>query len=144
MKNRYLISSALALLLMTACGDATGVEPDDLAGTWTATSMVFTSTADPTLSADIVDDGAVMTLVLGTDGSYTFTLTIPGEETDNETGTYTASGTTLTFSETGTGSPEAFTISRDGDTMTLTDSDDEFDFTPGVEEDATLVITLTR
>ena len=144
MKKRHLISSTLALVLMTACGDATGVEPDDLAGTWTATSMVFTSTADPTLSVDIVAEGAALTIVLVADATYTFTFTFPGEETENEAGAYTASGTDLTFSPTGTGSPESFTLSRDGDTMTLTDSDELFDFTLDVEEAATLVITLTR
>ena len=144
MKKRQLISSTLALVLMTACGDATGVEPDDLAGTWTATSMVFTSTADPTLSVDIVAEGATLTIMLVADATYTFTFTFPGEETENEAGAYTASGTGLTFSPTGTGSPESFTLSRDGDAMTLTDSDERFDFTLDVEEDATLVITLTR
>lgn len=37
-------------------------------------------------------------------------------------------GSTLTLSQTGEGSPEAFTISRDGDSMTLTVTDEEFDF----------------
>ncbi len=145
MKKRHLTISALALTLMTACGDATGVEPDDLAGTWTATSMIFTRTADPTLSVDIVAvDGASLTIVLVADATYTFTFSSPLEETENESGAYTASGTDLTFSPTGTGSPESWTLSRDGDTMTLTDSAEVFDFTPDVEEAATLVVTLTR
>ena len=52
-------------------------------------------------------------------------------------------GSTLTLSQTGQGSPESFTIVRDGDTVTLTDTAEEFDFTE-VEEPAILVITLTR
>ncbi len=145
MKNRYLISSALALLLMTACGDATGVEPDDLAGTWTATSIVFTQTAAPNATLDVVDvDGATVTLVLAAEATYTFTFTSPLEPTENEAGAYTVTGTNLNLSPTGTGSPETFTISRDGDTMTLTGSD-TFEFDPQVgEEAATMVITLTR
>ena len=144
MKKRHLISSAVALVLMTACGDATGVEPDDLAGTWTATSMVFTSTADPTLSVDIVPLGASLSFVLGADGSYSFTFVLPGEPSDNEAGAYTVTGTNFNLSPTGTGSPETLTISRDGDTMTLTGSDTfEFDVLVG-EEPATMVITLTR
>ncbi len=143
MKNRYLISSALALLLMTACGDATGVEPDDLAGTWVATSLVFTSVADNTVSVDEVALGAAVTLVLVADATYTFTF-VSGLENENEAGGYTVTGTNLNLSPTGTVSPETFTISRDGDTMTLTGSD-TFEFDPEVgEEAATMVITLTR
>ncbi len=144
MKKRHLISSAVALVLMTACGDATGVEPDDVAGTWTATSMVFTSTADPTLSVDIVPLGASLSFVLGAGGSYSFTFTTPLEPDENEAGAYTVTGTNLNLSPTGTGSLETLTISRDGDTMTLTGSDTfEFDVLVG-EEPATMVITLTR
>ncbi len=142
MKNRYLISSALALLLMTACGDATGVEPDDLAGTWVATSLVFTSVADNTVSVDEVALGAAVTLVLVADATYTFTFVF-GLENENEAGGYTVTGTNLNLSPTGTGSPETFTISRDGDTMTLTVVE-EFDFEPEVFVAATLVITLAR
>ena len=146
MKLKHLTTSALALILMSACTDdgATGVAPDDLAGTWTATAMVFTSVADPATSADLVLEGATLTLVLGADGSYSFIFVFPGEPTEDEAGVYEVSGTTLTLSITGTGSPDAWEISRNGDTMTLTDSAEVFDFVDGVEEDATLVVTLVR
>ena len=149
MKNRHLAISTLALILMIACTDSTGVEtsvePDDLAGTWTATSMVLTSVADNTLSIDLVaEEGANVTLVLGADGTYTFTFVSDVEPTENETGTYTVSGSTLTIHPTdSTEGPETFTISRTGDTMTLTGADDH-DFTPGQWVDVTMVITLTR
>ncbi len=144
MKLKHLTTSALALILMSACTDATGVEVDDLAGTWTATAMVFTSAADPTTFVDLVPEGAALTLVLGAEGSYSFIYVSPWEPTEDEAGVYEVSGTTLTLSVTGTGSPEAWEISRNGDTMTLTDSAEVFDFVDGVEEDATLVITLVR
>ena len=123
-----------------------GVEPDDLAGTWTATAMVFTSVADPTLSVDIVAvDGAALTIVLVADATYTFAFTSPVEPSENLDGAYEVTGTTLTFSPSGTGSPEPYTLVRDGDTMTLTDAADAYVFTPqGAEESATLVITLAR
>jgi len=54
----------MALILMSACSEATGVTADDLAGTWTATSMVFTSVANPEQTADVVAEGASLTLVL--------------------------------------------------------------------------------
>lgn len=123
--------------------DPTGVEPANLAGTWTATAIVFTSVANPTLSVDEVADGATMTLVLSADGTYTWNFVFPGEPDENETGTYTVSGSILTVAQTG-GSQETMGVSRNGDTMALT-LDDTYDFDGDqVEEDATLVITLTR
>ena len=146
MKLKHLTIPLMALTLMGACTDdgATGVEVDDLAGTWTATAMVFTSAADPLTFVDLVPEGAALTLVLGAEGSYSFIYVSPWEPTEDEAGVYEVSGTTLTLSVTGTGSPEAWEISRNGDTMTLTDSAEVFDFVDGVEEDATLVITLVR
>jgi len=146
MKLKHLTIPLMALTLMGACTDdgATGVEVDDLAGTWTATAMVFTSAADPTTSVDLVPEGATLTLVLGAEGSYSFIYASPWEPTEDEAGVYEVSGHTLTLSITGTEDPEAWEISRNGDTMTLTDSAEVFDFVDGVEEDATLVITLVR
>ena len=74
MKHRNLtISTLAALILMSACteGEGTGVEPDHLAGTWTSTSFVLTSVANPSMSMDLVaEEGAALTLVLGADGTY--------------------------------------------------------------------------
>ena len=146
MKHRNLIISTLALILMSACSDSTGVEVDDLAGVWTATSLVFTSVADPTISVDlVVVEQATVTLTLRSEATYALVITSLLEPTENEAGTYVVTGTTLTLSQTGTGSPEPFTIVRNGDTMTLTDIDEEFDFSDDqVGEPAIMVITLTR
>ena len=145
MELKHLTTSALALILMAGCGDdnGTGVEPDDIAGTWTATAVVFTQTAAPMESVDLVTaEQATVTLVLGTDATYTFTFTSPMEN-ETDTGAYTVSGSTLTLNPTG-GITETFTIVRNGDSMTLTGADTfEFDEQVG-EEAATLVVTLTR
>ena len=123
--------------------DPTGVEPDDLAGTWTATAIVFTQTAAPMASVDQVANGAAMTLTMTADGTYAWTFVFPGDPTENETGTYTVSGSTLTVTPTD-GPPEAMGILRNDDTLMLTLAD-IYDFDGDqVEEDATLVITLTR
>ena len=144
MKLRHLTISTLALILMTGCGDdaVTGVNADLIAGTWTATKMVFTADADPNDFVDIIaDEGAALEIVFDADGTYDFTFTFPGFPDENETGTYSVSGSTMTITPAGEAA-ETFTISRDGDTMTLTDADD-FDFGAG-DEAATVVITLTR
>lgn len=131
---------------MAGCEDTgTGVEPDDIAGTWTATAIVFTSVADPTVSVDlVVAEQAVVTLVLLADATYTFTFSSALEPTENEAGTYTVTGTDLNFTPTDGGNPETFTISRIGDNMTLTGTD-TFEFDPLAGEEAvSMVITLTR
>ena len=149
MRKRHLTISALALILMAACTDATGVEgtgvePDALAGTWTATSLVFTQTAAPNQIVEEVSLGATMTLMLAADGSYTFAGTFPNEPAENETGTYIVSGSTMTITPADvTKAPETMGISRNGNTLTLTMTD-TYDFTLGVEEPATLVAILTR
>ncbi len=145
MKLRHLTTSAMALILMSACTDTTGLEVDDLAGTWTASSIVFTSVADPLVTADLVADGATMTLTLAEDNTYTLVITFPQEENEDEAGSYVVAGSTLTLSQTGEGSPSVFVIIRDGDTMTLTVADEEFAFVEGADEEAaTLVVILTR
>ena len=149
MKLRHMTASALALILMAACTEATGVgvEPDELAGTWTSTSFILTSVEDPTMSMDLVaEEDAEVTLVLRADGTYTFTFTSSVEETENETGTYVVSGNVMTVTPvTPEGlDPEEIVIARVGDTLTLT-LDDEIEFGPGANaEAAVLVIVLTR
>lgn len=148
MNKRHLTISALALILMSACSDATGVTIDDLAGEWTASSIVFTSTEDATLSVDQVEAGAILTLVLGPTGSYTFAFTFPEEEGEDETATYTVDGSTLTITPDPEAHPEGeveeFIIERDGDSMTLT-APDFYDFDDlHPEEPSDMVISLTR
>ena len=143
MKHKHLTISALALILMSACTEATGVEPNDLAGAWTATSIVFTSVADPTLTVDLAAEGATMSLTLNVDGTYTWAFVFPGEPTENETGTYAVSSNILTTTESLENFVETMAIVRSGDTLTLTLAD-VYDFTQGVEEAATMVIVLTR
>ena len=152
MKLKHLTISAVALILTAACTDATGietsVEPDDLAGTWTATSLVFSSVEGDLVSEDEVTAGAVVTLELRADATYTFSFVF-GDEIENETGTYTVSGNTITTTPLTPEvlDPETMGIVRLGDSMTLT-LDDFYDFTPddnvNDEESATMVVIFIR
>mgnify|MGYP001046658334 FL=1 len=106
--------------MIAGCGDDTGtdaeaeetsVEADDIAGTWTATSMLFTQTAAPNATEDpVVDGGAVLTLVLNATGTYAFTFVL-APENEAEAGAYTVSGSTITITPTG-GTAESFGIER--------------------------------
>ncbi len=143
MKNGNPISSALAMASITAAGDGKGVTRDDLAGTWKATSMVFTNTENPQESIDVIPGGASMTLVLHADGAYAITSVIPPDDPlEGDMGTYGVSASTLTL-RSSDGSAEMFAIAREGDTITLT-LDDVFGFVESVEELISQVITLTR
>ena len=143
MKKRNSIRSALAIASIIDDGDGKGVTRDDLAGTWNATSIVFTKTENPQESVDVIPGGASMTLVLHAEGAYAITSVIPpADPLDGDIGTYGVSASRLTL-RSSDGSAEMFAIAREGDTMTLT-LDDVFGFVEDVEELISQVITLTR
>ncbi len=139
---KALMASGLAmvsLLTLAACGSDNGPSASDLVGTWSATSFVFTSTADPGTSVDPIAGGATLTVVFTSGGGYTTTTTVPGSPDDVSTGTYAVSGSTITLTESGS-SPTTLsgTFSLNGSTLTLhITSGIEFDFGSG-EEAATV------
>ena len=162
MKLRHLTTSALALIVMAACTDLTGVddatdvhdetgvddatavEPTDLAGEWRSTEIILTSLEDNTLFVNLTtQDQAQVTLMLDAEGSYTFTFVSDVEPIENEAGVYTVVEGTLTTDPTGEKPPETWTISRNGDSMTLEGLDD-YDFTPDNFVDVSAVLKLTR
>ena len=148
MNKRHLLTSALALIMMAGCSDSTGVETADLLGEWEAQSMVISSVEDPTMTVDLMELGATVTVTFGEEATYTVTETEYGNEgMENESGTYTVSGsilTTVEMIEGQAGDSEEMTIVLNGNSMTLTMSD-MFDFDEDdVEEAAVLVIGFTR
>ena len=127
-----------------ACGDSTGVEPDDIAGTWTATSLTATNPENSSEFFDLIAMGGSLTITFRTDGTYTATEVIGGV-TETDSGTYTVSGTTLTVVSPGA-SPLAINAVRDGDMMTLrwTEEDDEDWDDNGTDDPSDFEIVLTR
>ena len=144
-QERLLALVPLIAALAAGCGDSTGVEVNDLAGTWVATVHVFTSVADPTQTVDIIAAGGSYSLTIRADSTFTSSFLEPGEAMETRTGTVTVVAATLTVAESGQGSPTAFTAVRDGNAMTLTTGDEDYDFDGDqVDDAATLRIELTR
>ncbi|MFO7769459.1 MAG: hypothetical protein R6W82_10970 [bacterium] len=107
-------------------------------------TFTFTSTADPSQSAELVSAGMVMSLTLREDGSFTVSQSFPdwGSETTN--GTWTADDDSLYVTETGSGTVGmAYALS--GDQLTIERGGEDFDFDgDGTPESATLVIVMER
>jgi hypothetical protein len=130
----------IGLATVLACGDA--VAPEDIAGTWEATSFVFTSVEDPSESIDVIDAGGSLRVTFDADGTYELSVTFGGS-TDTDDGTYTIDGNDITLDNVD--DPISGTIEVSGDTMTLNLTGAEFDFDEdGTDDPATIVIVLTR
>ncbi len=147
---RTLSTIVLAAVLVVGCSDSTdpgNVSEDDLAGVWTATQFLFTSTADPNVTLDMISQGGTFSLTINADGTYSEAGVFGGNprEVENGSGTYVIQGTNLMLTEDE--DPEPFTVAfvLSGNTLTLSATDETFDFDEdGVEEAATLEIVLTR
>lgn len=139
------IPQALALVGLAtavACGDA--VAPEDLAGTWSATSFVFTRVANTSETVDIIGAGGSVSITFNANGTYSITFDVGGEM-DTSSGSYAIDGSTLTLDE-GTQDEVSGTIDLSGNTLTLRiTSGLEFEFNDsGVDEPATLVAVFAR
>jgi hypothetical protein len=130
----------------SACGDSTGLEPNDLAGTWVATVWELTNPANASQSMDMLAAGGSLTIVFRSDGTFTSTILDPGETVpDVDTGTYEVVGNVVTIAESGSGSPTPFQAVRDGNTLTLTSSDEDYDWdNDGTDDPANERIVLNR
>ena len=142
--------AATALLLTAACSsnDSTtgvngGVTVSDLAGTWTATSLVFTSVANPSTSLDAIAGGATFVMQIASSGSYTVTTTTPGQSPDVSTGTITLNGSNIHLAEPTDTIVGTYTLNGNHLTLHLT-SGINFDFSGSGDEPATIDGSLTR
>ncbi len=143
---RKAIGSLLLAAAVGACSDSTGLDPDDIAGTWVASVWVFTNPANTSQTADIMALGGSFMLVLSADGTFTSTIQEPGDDLpDIDTGTYEVVGSLITIAESGQGSPTEFQAVRDGDSMTLTTSEEEYDWNDDqVDDAANMRIVINR
>lgn len=141
--RRALLASTL--LLVFACGsdDPTDVTANDLAGTWIATSFVFTSIDNPSNSVDAIAAGASFTLSVTDDGHYSATSAAPGNQPDVDQGTLTLEGNAITLN--GSDDTISGTYELSGNTLTVhLTGGVEFDFDGTGDEQARLDGTLKR
>ncbi len=140
--TRSLTAIAIGLVAV-ACGDATGVDHEDLVGTWSAFTAVATNPADPAETADLVAIGVSLTFVIEASGRVE-TIFEYQDIIDRDVGTLTV--TDGEFTLVIEGRPVTGTISRRDDTLMMhIITGLEWDFgDDGLDEPATFLLEMQR
>jgi hypothetical protein len=138
-------------LVLTACGDGSnpaGVDEvtiEDFVGSWSATSQVFTSNADPNETFDAISAGgeARFTMLSGGRTRHWFDLGDFHDEWDTLV-TLNNAGDMLTSTPEEASRPvQHYTFILDGNTLTLTNTSGSFDFTlTGAAGTSATVVTV--
>lgn len=139
MRTSRAFTLLLATVALAACESTTSLDVPGLEGTWNANVIEFSDNAAPQTVVDLIQrDGATYSLTVEASGTAAtlFDDGVGGSSSDS--GSLNSSNSQLTLGG------QTFDAVRDGDTLTLTDSDDMFDFGTGDEVSATLRIVLVR
>ena len=148
---RTLLTPLLAVTFVAGCGDdfvsGTDSTPEEvadaLAGTWNATSFVFTNDANSSETFDLLAGAGSFVITFTANGQFSGISTLAGF-TETLSGTYVVQGANLIVTDTGSDDPETIAFTLSGNTLTLT-QDDEYDFNgDDVDVSATLTIILQR
>ena len=141
----FLIFLAFSGVGPLGCSDD-GTGPDKelepFVGKWRAQAMVLTNSANPSVSVDLIEQGATFTLSILATGQYSASLAAFGQS-NTEVGTIEVSGSQITISPTSpAGPPLVATFAFQGGLLVL-DGASEFDFNQdGTPEAATAHIEL--
>ncbi len=131
-----------------ACGSdkGTGPAPSGLAGVWRASKAEYVSAANSSTKVDVVALGGTLVLTLTSAGTFNVASTSPGEPAISWAGTYSASVDMISFNVTsGFAGTMEFDMTLNGNTLTLTGADSEFDFNgDDAPEEAKLNLVLAR
>ena len=140
MNMRPIWITAVAALMAAGCSDSTGLDVEDLAGTWQAQSVTFTDQAGSAVAVDLIaTQGAAFTLTVTADGTASTIFNDGVGSSDSDSGNMSTDGQTLTLAG------DVFVATRNGNNLTLVDSTEEYDFDgDGSDEAATLTIVLQR
>lgn len=128
----------MAAATLGACSDDDEIfdeddEFEEVEGSFGATNLTFTSTTDPTVTREIVAEGATFNLQIDRAGRFTSTFTDAGR-TITRTGTVrfvdddTFEFSDDPFEDDAVVAPRTFDFTRAGTRFTLESDDDEFDF----------------
>ena len=140
--TRHLTALAVGLAAL-ACGDATGVDPEDLVGTWSAFNVIATNPANSSETSDLVALGVSLTFVIEANGRIE-TIFEFQDIVDRDFGTLTVTDGEFTLLIEGR--PLTGTISRRDDTLTIDIiTGMEWDFgDDGLDEPATMLLEMQR
>jgi hypothetical protein len=140
--------------VLIACGDGSeSTGPDlltieDFVGSWSATSQVFTSNSDPSETFDVISAGGEhrVTVLTGGRTRSWFELGDFSDEWDALVTLNSARDRLISTPEEATRPVRTYTFSLVGNTLTLTNTDDSFDFTlTGAEgTSATMVVVYQK
>ena len=139
-----------AMLLAAGCSDsateADGITLADFTGTWQASSHSFTNNADAGETFDLIANGGETRVTVLSGGRARTWVTI-GTFSDEWDAQLSINGNVVTATpEEATRPVRNYVFTLVGSTLTLTDSDSEFDFTlsGGDEVPATEMMVLVR
>lgn len=134
-RARSLSLLILVAALSAACGgdstapEDTGLTISDLVGSWTASSLVFTNTANPSETFDIIAAGGDLSTTILSGGRARTWLTL-GDFSDEWDALLTLNGDQLTSTPAESTRPtRQYTVSMVGEQLTLTSTSSSFDFT---------------
>jgi len=118
----------------------------DFVGSWTASSVVFTNNVNSSESIDLIAIGGETRMTVLTGGGVRTWVDV-GDFSDEWDATLSVSGNTVTSTPVESSRPVVrFTFTMNGNTLTLTNTSEEFDFTlsGAAEVAATQVIVFER
>jgi hypothetical protein len=146
-RNSHSLRQTLTLLLVLvslSCSDD-GTEPQaDLAplvGTWQANTLLLTNQANPSVSVDLVEEGADFILSILSTGQYSASLSAFGIA-NTEVGTITVSGNEATITPTSPVGPPIVSIwSFQGSALVL-DGESVFDFNQDGEVEPSFILII--
>ncbi len=139
MRVRALVAIGALALVGMACGDSTGVEVQDLVGSWNANLYRYTDDANPAQQVDLITQGASFDMTVTADGTVSTVFDDGQGGTSSDSGTLNPAGTVLTIAGI------AYEAQRSGDVLTLTDTSSAYDFdSNGSDDPATLMIRMVR
>ncbi len=126
-------------------GDENGGPLADLVGIWLATDIELTNSTNPAQSVNLIADGQWVSIVIESDGEFTYTEYETGRTPHSDNGLATVQGDTLWIAVAGEEEPFLFRYELTGDILTLRSDQEEWDFNDdGTDEPALAVYTFQR